>query len=154
MLCSYPQLYGCETWTLQKGHEGKLQALEMRYLRRVEGVTQVDKVRNEDVRQALRQATVLDVVKAKQMAWKEKLEQMDDDRFVKCVYEEDAPRKGPRGHPRKRWHEILSSIIANVTLMHLDFDHDNRLCWYANFVSCLSYVYWLPPVKETEPFID
>ena len=62
-------LYGCETWTLQKSHEGKLQALEMRYLRKVEGVTRVDRIRNEDVGQALRQAAVLDVVKAKQMVW-------------------------------------------------------------------------------------
>ena len=59
-------LYECETWTLRKKHESKLQALEMRYLRRVEGVTQVDRVRNEDVRQALRQDAVLDVVKTKQ----------------------------------------------------------------------------------------
>ena len=98
-------LYECETWTLQKRHEGKLQALEMRYLRRVEGVTQVDRVRNEDVRQALRQAAVLDVVKAKQTAWNEKLEQMDDDRLVKRVYEEDVLGKRLRGRPRKRWHE-------------------------------------------------
>ena len=57
-------LYGCEAWTLQKGHESKLQALEMRYLRRVR-VTQLDRARNEDVRQALRQDALLDVVKAK-----------------------------------------------------------------------------------------
>ena len=98
-------LYGCATWALQKRHEGKLQALEMRYLRRVEGETRVDRVRNEDVRQALRQAAVLDVVKAKQTAWNEKLEQMDDDRLVKRVYEEDVLGKRLRGRPRKRWHE-------------------------------------------------
>ena len=92
-------LYGCETWTLQKRHEGKLQALEMRYLRRV-GVTRVDRVRNEDVRQA----AILDV-KAKQIAWKIKLEQMNDDRLVNCVYEEDVPGKRQRGCTRKRWHE-------------------------------------------------
>ena len=50
-----------------------LQALEMRYLRRVQGVTCLDRVRNEDIRRALRQDAVLDVVKAKQIAWREKL---------------------------------------------------------------------------------
>ena len=39
----------------------------------------------------------------------------NDDRLVKFVYEEDAPGRRPRGRPRKRWHESLSSIIANVT---------------------------------------
>ena len=78
----------------------------MRYLRRVEVVTRVERVRNEDVRQALRQAAALDVVKAKQMAWKETLEQMDDDRLVKLVYDQRrCTGKRFRGHPRKRWHE-------------------------------------------------
>ena len=37
-------LYGCETWTIQKRHVSRLQAAEMRYLRRVEGVTKLDKL--------------------------------------------------------------------------------------------------------------
>ena len=76
-------LYGCEAWTLQKRHESMLQALEMRYLWRAEGVTRHYTVINEDARQALRQEAVLDVVKAKQKAWGEKLEQMDDGKLVK-----------------------------------------------------------------------
>ena len=34
-------LYGTETWTLQKRHKSKIQATEMRYLRKVEGVTRL-----------------------------------------------------------------------------------------------------------------
>ena len=61
-------LYGCETWTMQQQHVSSLQALEMRYLRRVQGVTCLDRVSNEDIRRALRQDAVLEVVKAKQIA--------------------------------------------------------------------------------------
>ena len=43
-------LYGCETWTVQKRHESRLQACEMHYLRRVEGLTKMDQVRNEVIR--------------------------------------------------------------------------------------------------------
>ncbi len=43
-------LYGCEIWTILKRHESKLQAFEMMCLRRVEGVTRKDRVRNEEVR--------------------------------------------------------------------------------------------------------
>ncbi len=39
----------------------RLQATEMRYLRRVEGVTKLDNVRNEDVRQRLKQEAVMEV---------------------------------------------------------------------------------------------
>ena len=31
-------IYGCETWTMQRSHENKIQAYEMMFLRRVEGV--------------------------------------------------------------------------------------------------------------------
>ena len=54
-------LYGCETWTIQKRHVSRLQAVEMRYLRRVEGVTKLDKVRNENIRQRLKQEAVVEV---------------------------------------------------------------------------------------------
>ena len=54
----------------------RLQATEMRYLRRVEGVTKLDKVRNEDIRQRLNQEAVVEVARKKQRAWKEKLDGM------------------------------------------------------------------------------
>ena len=39
----------------------RLQATEIRYLRRVEGVTKLDKVRKEDIRQRLKQEAVVEV---------------------------------------------------------------------------------------------
>ena len=54
--------YDYETWTIQKKHESKLQAFEMMCLRRVEGVTRKDRVRNEEVRKALGQEAVMDIV--------------------------------------------------------------------------------------------
>ena len=47
-------LYGRETWTLQKRHRSKTQAMEMRYLRKIEGVTRLDRVSNEDIRKGWR----------------------------------------------------------------------------------------------------
>ena len=41
-------LYGCKMWTVQKRHESRLQACEMMYLRRIEGVSRRDRVRNVD----------------------------------------------------------------------------------------------------------
>ncbi len=72
-------LYGCETCTIQKQHVSRLQAAEMRYLRRVGGVTKLDKVRNEDIRQRMKQEAVVEVARKKQRAWKEKLDGMEVD---------------------------------------------------------------------------
>ena len=41
-------LYGCETWTVQKRHD-RLQACEMMCLRRIEGVSRLDRMKNEDI---------------------------------------------------------------------------------------------------------
>ena len=59
-------LYGSETWTLQNRHMKKLQATEMRCLRKVEGVTRMDRMRSDDIRQSLRQEDVLDTVLKKE----------------------------------------------------------------------------------------
>ena len=86
MLWWYPLLYGCETWTIEKRQERKLQALEMMCLRRVEGVSRMDRVRNKEVRKALGQEAMMDMVKEKQRKWKAKLEKMSEERLVKKVY--------------------------------------------------------------------
>ena len=100
-------LYACETWTLLERHKSRIQALEMRCLRRVEGVTMLDKVRNVDIRSRLGQVAVVSRVENKKTEWLKKMEEMTDDRMVKKVYMENVPGKRPRGRPRKRWADDL-----------------------------------------------
>lgn len=45
-------LDGSETWTT-KTEESRIQALEMRFLRRVKGCTKLDRLRNRDIRTEL-----------------------------------------------------------------------------------------------------
>ena len=52
-------------------------------LRRIEGVSRIDRVRNEDIRDSLGQVVVGDMMKDRQLRWKEKLEGME---LVKQVY--------------------------------------------------------------------
>ena len=82
-------LYGSETWTLQKRHRSKIQAMEMRYLRKVEGVTRLDRVSNEDTRRRLGVEAVLAVADRKK-EWRERIEGMPQERLVRRVFEEDA----------------------------------------------------------------
>ena len=88
-------VYRCETWTTLKRHESKLQAFEMMCLRRFEGVTRKDRVRNEEVRRTLGQEAVIDIVKEKQRRWKDKVEAMSasEDRLVNTVYMDDRSER-------------------------------------------------------------
>ena len=63
-------LYGHDTWRVQKWQETRLQMTEMTFLRRVEGLTKLDRVRNVDIRQRLKQEAVMEVVRMEQRAWK------------------------------------------------------------------------------------
>ena len=65
-------LYGSETWTLQKRHRRKIQAMEMKYLRKIEGVTRLDRVPDEDIRRRLGVEAVLAVVDRKKKEWRER----------------------------------------------------------------------------------
>ena len=69
-------LYGCEMWCLSKHLQSKVQATQMNVLRRIEGVSRLDRIRNVDIREKLRQVSVLDMVKTRQEKWKARMEEM------------------------------------------------------------------------------
>ena len=52
-------VYGCEAWVLKERDKMKLQIMEMQVLRRVEGVTRADRVRNKEVREVVKQEAVV-----------------------------------------------------------------------------------------------
>ena len=93
-------LYGSETWTLQKRHRSKIQAMEMRYLRKVEGVTRLDRVSNEDIRRRLGVEAVLAVADRKK-EWRERIAVMSQERLVRRVSEEDVCGRRPRGRQER-----------------------------------------------------
>ena len=81
-------LCGCEMHVIDAKTAQLAAGLEVRYLRRVEGVTWLDRVRNEGVRNALRQdvrgkISTYEVWRGQRKAWRQKPEQMDDERMVK-----------------------------------------------------------------------
>ena len=96
-------MYGCETWSLTKKQQSKVQATQMNVLRRIEGVNRLDRVRNADIRERLNQEGVLDLVKRRQESWKSRLEEMSYEKTMKKVFVGEMEGKRPRGRPRLRW---------------------------------------------------
>ena len=66
-------------------------------------MTRLDRIRNVDLRDRLKQEGVLDLVKRRQQRWKQRLEEMDDSRITKRVYDGEIAGRRPRGRPIKRW---------------------------------------------------
>ena len=98
-------MYGCATWSLSKRQQSKIQAMapQINVLRRIEGVSRLDRVRNEDVRKKLQRGGVLDMVKSRQEKWKNKMEEMSLGRTTKKIFVGEMEGKRPRGRPRLKW---------------------------------------------------
>src|SRR3978361_662388 len=61
--------YGCESWVMTNTMKSKIQAAEMKYLRRVKGITRRDRIRNELVRDELKVEPILKTVERRQLGW-------------------------------------------------------------------------------------
>ena len=96
-------LYGCEVWSLTKQQQGRVQATQMRVLRRIEGVNRMDRVRNEDIRQRLGQEDIVQVIRRRQENWKCKIDNMNSNRTTKKVFVGVMEGRRPRGRPRMKW---------------------------------------------------
>ena len=58
--------YGCETWVARKDQKSKIQAMQMKVLRRIDGVCWKNRITNDEILQRLGQVEVLEIVKRRQ----------------------------------------------------------------------------------------
>ena len=66
-------MYSCEAWVLNNVDKMRLQAMEMKVLRGVAGVTRLDCMRSEEIRKALKQEAMVTQVKRKGEWWKDRV---------------------------------------------------------------------------------
>ena len=95
-------VYGCEAWVLKERDKSRVQAMEMKVLRGVAGVTRLDCVRNEEIRKGLKQEAVVAQVKKRREGWKDRMLE-NQGSIVEKVMRGQVEERRPRGRPRKRW---------------------------------------------------
>ncbi len=93
-------LYGAETWNMEAAERKRLNVMEMRCLRSMCGVTQMDRVRNEEVRRRTGVVKKL-AERAEQgvLRWCGHVERMEEERLVKKITRSDVRGVRPRGRP-------------------------------------------------------
>ncbi|KAK4880498.1 hypothetical protein RN001_008644 [Aquatica leii] len=89
----------------------------MKYLRRVKGVTRLDRIKNEIVREELKVVSVLDKIEEQQLKWFGHLCRVNEERPVKNIWEAKTIGKRTRGRPRKTWNDeiIKTQNVTEVT---------------------------------------
>ena len=81
-------LYGSETWVLKKKNERKMNAVEMRSLRRICGVSLADRIRNEEIHKMTGTSGNFTVrTKKNVLNWLRHVERMNDERIAKKIYD-------------------------------------------------------------------
>lgn len=103
--------YGSETWVLDRKLKSKIQAIEMKYLRTVKGVTRRDRIRNVDIREELKIKPVLKYIEERQLSWWGHLHRMESDRLVKNIWEARVVARRDRGRPKETWDNTIAKIL-------------------------------------------
>lgn len=99
-----PQLlYGCESWTIRKQDKMKIQASEMKFLRRVKRCTLMDKIKNEDIRQELNIFSLNEKINEYRSRWVQHLRRMPHERIPRHALLYRPRGRRDIGRPRQRW---------------------------------------------------
>ena len=75
--------YGLESWVMIKRGRSKVQASEMRFLRRIEGVTLFNKVRSSEIRKSLNIEPLLLRIERSPLRWPGYVNRMPQKRLPK-----------------------------------------------------------------------
>ena len=99
-------LYACESWTLNKQLENRIQAFEMRCFRKLLGISYKDRVTNEEVRNRIKQAVgpyeeLLRTVKKRKLRWFGHVTRSNG--LAKVIMQGTVPGGRGRGRPRRTW---------------------------------------------------
>ena len=103
-------LYACESWTLSAEMERRISAVEMRFYRRLLGITYRDHITNDEVRRRISQAIgpyidLLTIVKTRKLKWYGHVTRSCG--LAKTILQGTVEGGWRRGRPRKRWSDNI-----------------------------------------------
>jgi hypothetical protein len=101
-------LYGTESVTVLDKHKNRMQASEMKYLRKMIRKTRRDQIRNTTIRNQLKQESVEVLMEKRTLRWYGHAVRMDLERRPKLVVE--ARPEGGRGRPRLGREEYVEGL--------------------------------------------
>ncbi|VDO26973.1 unnamed protein product [Heligmosomoides polygyrus] len=116
-------MYGAECWPATKEVETRLSVMETKMLRWTAGVTRLDRIRNDVIRQKFGIAPMADKMGEARLRWY--CLRGKDDSVRKIGLNFEVIGKRPRGRPRQRWSDRLH-IDLNVAGVHPDQALDRK----------------------------
>jgi hypothetical protein len=101
-------LYNSETWTLKETQKRRLRVFETTCLRRIEGVTRRDRIRNTEIYSRLRiQRDIVNRIQTRRLRYFGHVTRMQNGRYPKVALQGYVHGKRRRGRPKKRWMDMI-----------------------------------------------
>lgn len=117
-------IYGSESWTLTDRNMSRVNATEMRFLRKIEGKTRRDRIRNEVFRENLKIKPIEKIIQEKQLSWLGHIYRMPEIRQTRRIYEARPLGKNKRGRPRRTW---KAEVQRAATERNIEWNQIHRL---------------------------
>ena len=103
---------------MTKRVRSQVQASEMRFLRRIEGVTLFNKVRSSEIRKSLNIEPLLLRIERSQLRWFGHVSRMPQERLPKQALLAEANGRRPVGRARTRWTDYIEDFGWNRLGLH------------------------------------
>jgi hypothetical protein len=94
--------------------------MEMRMLRWTLGVTRLDRIPNDTIRQAITVAPITDKLKETRLRWYGHVQRREEDHLVKRAMDLVVEGKRPRGRPNLRWMDKIKAELKESGLTERD----------------------------------
>ena len=119
----------------------RVQAAEMRFLRRIVGVSRADRVRNATVLESVGIESLLFWVEKSQLRWLGHVLRMPQDRTVHRLLKVVLDTRRPVGRPRKRWIDQAHDLCHRIGLDkdQIEAQAEDRAGW-RRLIDCLTPV--------------
>ena len=95
--------FGSEAWALKKREERRLEAAQMKFLRHLLAITELDKEKNQCIREKTGAENIVKEIKHYQEKWLQHVQRMDTHRLPKQALQYKLKERRNVGRPRKRW---------------------------------------------------
>ena len=122
-------LYGCETWTINKTAEKKLEAFEMWTFRRIGKIKWTEKMTNTEVCNKLKvKRELINTIRKRKMIYFGHLVRHNN--ILKTITEGRVEGKRPRGRPPRKWIDDIKEWRGR-SAVSCTREADDRLQWRA-----------------------
>ena len=106
--------YGHEFWVMTERVRSQVQASEMRFLQRIEGVALFNKVRCSEIRKSVNIKPLLLRIERSQLRWFSHVSRMPQERLPKQALLAKANLRRLVGRPKTRWTNYIEDLQGRI----------------------------------------